>query len=155
MIKLALIFNEHKLSGKLTNWWTGCYAYHALWVDTERNEMYDMHLIRRRRVWPGHYEGHYLLFDAPGNVTREYLERMLSSDENWYGFADYMLFVLRPLYHLFGKSTPNAHGTICSEMVNNDIWASGGETPWEPDDAPPSPCDLYRFLSGANQDGKR
>jgi hypothetical protein len=145
MVKLAIIFNEHKLSGKLTKFWTGCYAYHCVWVDEKYRQMYDMHWIRRRRSWPHYPE--YVLFDAPGNVTREYLEGMLDSDESWYGVRDYVLFLFRPVFHLFGKSTPNAKGVICSEMLNNDIWACGGQTPWEPDDAPPSPCDLYRFLS--------
>ena len=116
--------------------------------------MYDMHLIRRRREWP-HY-ANYQLFDVPGNVWREYLERMLDTDTNVYGVFDYLLFMLRPLYHWLGKSTPNAGGVICSEMANFDIWANGGATPWLPEAAPPSPCDLYRFLAaptGSNDHG--
>lgn len=144
-MKLAIIFNQDKLSGKLTRWWTGCYAYHTVWVDEAANRMYDMHLIRRRRVWPHYPEANVLAFDVP-QVTREYLEGQLDTDESWYGWRDYALFALRPLYHLLGKSTRNAGGVICSEMINADIWACGGRTPWPVDGAPPSPCDLYRWM---------
>lgn len=145
---LAIIFNRRKLSGRLTRLFTGCYAYHAAWVDEEAGLMYDMHLIRRRRVWP-HYPIEQLqLFDVP-EVTRDYLESRLTTDEARYGWRDYLLFLLRPLYHLVGKSTRNAGGVICSEMVNADIWACGGTTPWRPQDPPPSPCDLVRWAVGA------
>lgn len=144
-IKLAIIFNEFKLSGRLTRLFTGCYAYHACWVDEERGLMWDMHLIRRRRTWPHYDQGQVLMFEAR-SVTREYLERALQSDGNTYGVLDYCLFALRPLFHLFGRSTPNARGVICSEMVNTDIWACGGATPWLPSGEPPSPCDLFHWL---------
>lgn len=146
-MKLAIIFNDHKLSGWLTKVWTGCYAYHVAWVDEATGKMWDMNLIRRRRAWP-HYQDEQLvlLFDAPGNVTVEYLERMLDIDEATYGWRDYLLFALRPIYHLFGRSTRNAGGVICSEMINIDIWNCGGTTPWNPIDLPPSPCDLYGWL---------
>lgn len=146
MVKLAVIFNADKLSGRLTRLFTGCSAYHVAWVDEEGGAMYDMNLLRRRRKWPYYPEGQALLFNAPAVVTVAYLEAQLTSDENRYGFSDYLLFALRPLYHLLGKSTRNAGGVICSEMVNNDIWACGGKTPWQPGDAPPSPCDLYGWL---------
>ncbi|MDO8294374.1 MAG: hypothetical protein Q7T29_16150 [Gallionella sp.] len=48
------------------------------------------------------------------------MERQLDVDTATYGWQDYLLFALRPLYHLLGKSTRNAGGVICSEMVNND-----------------------------------
>jgi hypothetical protein len=146
-MKLAIIFNRRKLSGWLTRFFTGCYAYHVAWVDEERGLMYDMHLIRRRRTWPHYPDSQVLLFDAPAPVTREYLEARLTDDGQWYGVFDYLLFALRPLYHLFGQSTRNAGGVICSEMVNNDIWRCGGVTPWRPDHEPPSPCDFYRWLT--------
>lgn len=145
-MKLAIVFNDHKLSGWLTKIGTGCYAYHAFWVDEDAGLMYDMHLIRRRRIWPHYQEGQVILFDAPANVTSKYLEDQLNSDENRYGVGDYILFLLRPFFHLFGKSTPNVGGLICSEMVNLDIWNCGGTTPWSVEVAPPSPCDLYRWL---------
>jgi hypothetical protein len=148
MIKVAVIFNKNKLSGKLTRFWTGCYAYHTAWVDLENNKLYDMNLIRRRKVWPTYGEKtKVVLFDAPANVTSAYLESQLETDKARYGVLDYCLFALRPIYHLFGRSTRNADGVICSEMLNNDIWACGGTTPFHPDAAPPSPCDLYRWLN--------
>jgi hypothetical protein len=150
-MKIAVIFNQDKFSGRLTRFFTGCYAYHLVFVDEEMGRMYDMNLLRRRRLWPHYNEENYLLFDAPGNVTREYLEHMLDTDKNRYGVIDYCLFALRPLFHLFGKSTRNAGGVICSEMVNIDIRACGGVTPWELDDPPPSPCDFFKFLVSEQQ----
>lgn len=146
-MKIAIIFNADKLSGKLTKFFTGCYAYHVGFVDIENDKFYDMNLIRRRRVWTEYArKREYLLFDAPGNVTRDYLEHMLDTDKNRYGMLDYCLFALRPLFHLFGKSTVNAGGVICSEMINIDVLACGGVTPWGLNDPPPSPCDWYRHL---------
>lgn len=147
-MQVAIIFNAHKLSGKLTRLFTGCYAYHVAWVDEAGGKMWDMNLLRRRRVWPHYPPEQVLLFDAPAQVTSGYLEQMLETDSNAYGWRDYLLFALRPLYHLFGRSTRNAGGVICSEMINNDIWACGGMTPWPVDGPPPSPCDLCRWLSG-------
>lgn len=144
-MKLAVIINASKLSGRLTKFFTGCPAYHVAWVDEESGLMYDMNLLRRRRKWPYYPLDQVALFDAPGNVTQAYLEDKLTSDDNIYGFFDYLMFLLRPVYHLFGKSTRNAGGVICSEMVNNDIWACGGTTPWNPGDEPPSPCDILRW----------
>lgn len=145
-MKIAIIFNRDKLSGKLTKFFTGEYAYHALWVDDANGKAYDMHWIRRRRLWPEYKPEQVVLFDSPCPITTEYLERELDTDTQWYGIRDYMLFALRPLFHLFGYSTINAGGVICSEMVNDDIWANGGNTPWPLEVAPPSPADLYRWL---------
>ena len=146
-MQLGIIFNKKKLSGKLTKFWTGCYAYHVLWIDEENSKFYDMSLIRRRGQWP-HYEDSTAIqkYDFP-LVTKEYLEKQLETDESRYGVFDYCLFALRPIYHLFGYSTRNASGVICSEMINNDLWACGYKTPWEPKRAPPSPCDFAKFLS--------
>lgn len=143
-MKLAFIFNAHKTSGKLTHFFTGCYCYHVAWVDEEAGVMYDMHLIRRRRAWPHYQEAQVVLVDLP-KVTRSYLEDKLTTDGSVYGWRDYLLFFLRPLYHLLGASTRNTGGVICSEMVNNDLWANGVPTHWQPGEAPPSPCDLYRW----------
>ncbi len=145
-MKIAIILNTGNLSGKLTKFFTGCYAYHTAWVDENAGLMYDMNLLRRRRKWPHYPDAQVALFDSPTDVTREYLEEKLTSDENRYGVLDYLMFALRWLYHLVGKSTRNAGGVICSEMVNNDIWACGGTTPWQPGDAPPSPCDILHWL---------
>lgn len=149
-MKLAVIFNSKKFSGRLTQIFTGCHAYHAAWVDDQALVMYDMHLIRRRRAWPHYPDAKVLLFDVP-EVTREYLEHQLSTDDNTYGWADYLLFALRPLYHLLGRSTRNAGGVICSEMIANDMRAAGVPTPWDEFTGPPSPCDLYRWANSLTE----
>jgi len=149
MIKVAFIFADpsEKISARLTLIFTGCAAYHIGFVDTERNKFYDMNLIRRRRVW-SEYERkrHCILFDAPGWIDADYLERMLDADKSRYSVLDYILFGLRPIYHLLGKSTPNAGGMICSEMVLIDLNANGANLPFDAKKAPPSPCDLFRFF---------
>lgn len=142
---LAVIFNEDRLSGKLTRWFTGCYAYHVAWVDLPNGKMYDMHFQRRRRLWPSYYDSQVLLFDVP-EMTVAIQERQLETQNYVYGVLDYALFLVRPLFHLFGKSTRNVNGVICSEMVNNDMRLAGIETPWEVTDEPPSPCDIYRWI---------
>lgn len=144
-MKLAIIFNADKWSGKLTKLFTGCYAYHTAWVDEERGFMYDMHWLRRRRLWPYYSSGEVLLFDFPA-MTAEFQEHKLSTDRATYGVLDYALFGFRWLYHLFGKSTRNAGGVICSEMIINDLREIGEEVPWKSYDPPPSPCDLYHWL---------
>lgn len=151
-IKIAIIYADpdEKFSAKLTQWFTGCPAYHCGFVDLERNKFYDMHLIRRRRLWHKYaLKREFQLFEVPGNViTAEFLEAKLDTDKNTYGIFDYALFALRPIFHFFGKSTVNAGGIICSEMINIDIIEAGGSTPWPVADQPPSPCDWNSFLSG-------
>lgn len=145
-MKAGFALNSKKVAGKLTKFFTGCYAYHAYWVDEKNGKMYDMNLLRRRREWP-HYDTNIevILFDVP-EVTTEFLEHKLDTDTSTYGWKDYLLFSIRPIYHLFGKSTRNVNGIICSEMVNNDMWECGVKTPWKPSDPPPSPCDLLKWF---------
>lgn len=143
-MKLGIIFNQNKWNARLTNFFTGCYAYHTVWVDEESGFMYDMNKLRRKRKWPRYNEDEVLLFDIP-EVTREYLEMKNLSDDTLYGYLDYLLFGLRWFYHLIGKPTRNAGGMICSEMTNIDLWNSGVITPWKPEDAPPSPCDIFKW----------
>ena len=79
-------------------------------------------------------------------MIAEFLERRLDEDDSIYGWRDYLLFALRPLYHLIGKSTRNVGGVICSEMTNNDMIDCGASTPWPKDGPPPSPCDQLKWL---------
>lgn len=146
-IKVGIIVGDPKTNflSKLTKIFTKCEAYHCVFVDEESMLCYDMYWLRRRRVWPKYTEQQVILFDIPW-VTKEYLEHRLSTDESEYGFLDYIQFLFRPLYHFFGKSTKNAGGVICSEMVNSDIIACGGTTPFDPNGEPPSPCDVYNWL---------
>lgn len=144
-MKLAIIYNEHKFSGKLTKFFTGSYAYHCAWVDEEEELMYDMNLINRRRTWP-HYSppATWKLYDFP-EVTRDYLEHQLTFDDNSYGIIDYCMFLIRPLFHMVGKSTVNARGIICSEKINIDLWNCGIRTRFRMADEPPSPADIDKL----------
>lgn len=144
-MKLAIIFNDKKLFGRLTKLFTGLSAYHVGWVDEEHNKFYDMHAIRRRRYWSDYeHDKRYVLVDFP-EVTKKQLEHELDVCDQLYGIVDYVLFGLRPLFHLFGQSTRNAGGIICSEMVNIDAIIAGVNTPWPLDAPPPSPADWYRW----------
>ncbi len=144
--KIAFIYSEKKLSGKLTKFFTGSYCYHVGWVvtnpHTNEEEFFDMHLLRRVRPWPYYGSDKVIKLVDPGvEVSWEYLYGELKSDENAYGVMDYVLFGIRPLMHLFGKSTKNAGGVICSEMVYNDLWNNGYDKIFF---EVPSPADLEK-----------
>ena len=141
-MKLAFIYSTKKFSGKLTKFFTDSYCYHVGFV--EDDIFYDMHLIRRKRIWSDYSKNKEVtLIDCPAPVTREYLERKLATDTSTYGWMDYLLFGLRPLFHLFGQSTINAGGVICSEMVYEDLRECGW--PHEFFEVP-SPADLEKVL---------
>lgn len=147
MAQLAIFYNQHSWMGKLTKIFTGSYAYHAGWICEAEDKFYDMHLIRRRRIWSKErIDREYRLYDFPF-VTYNYLEMMNDIDINTYGFIDYILFAVRPVYHLFGKSTRNMHGVICSEMCNWDLIRCGYTTPFSATTEPPSPADLEKWIN--------
>ena len=148
-MKLAIIHADpaRKLSARLTQWFTGSTAYHCGFLDETDNTWFDMSWLARKALWPRYFPPvkWIVLYDFP-SLTRAQCEEFLKRDSDIkYGVLDYLLFGLRPIYHLLGKSTRNAGGVICSEMVNNDLWDCGVKTPWKPIDAPPSPCDLLRW----------
>ena len=145
-MKIAFISNPNKLSGKLTKFFTGSYCYHVALVDEINGVMYDQNLLLRRRLWP-HYgdETTVTLIESPVKITSEYMEQLLSTDEATYGWIDYCLFALRPVYHLFGKSTRNANGVICSELVYSVLLMNGWKHRFK---EVPSPADLERVLNG-------
>ena len=146
-MKIAFIYNPNKLSGKLTKLFTDSFCYHCGWVDEERDLFFDMHLIRRVRIWSDYSHGKDVkLVESPVPVSFEYLFGKLKSDENTYGVIDYVLFALRPLFHLIGKSTPNAKGVICSEMIYDDLKANGWQHEFK---EVPSPADLEKALNVA------
>jgi hypothetical protein len=130
-------------SSTLTRLFTGSTCYHVGFTDGVK--FWDMNLIRRRRLWPQYVTRKTIAFTCPVPVSAEYLDRMLDTDANHYGFVDYFLFLLRPLYHLIGRSTRNAGGVICSEMVANDLRANGWEVEYP---EVPSPADLERVILG-------
>ena len=143
-MKIAFIRADpkKKLSARLTLFWTGSATYHVGFTDG--NFFWDQNLLRRVRRWP--YYGSdttIVLVDCPVDVSVGYLTDKLLDDENHYGWFDYMMFALRPIYHLFGKSTRNMGGVICSEMVANDLQANGWGVQF---DEVPSPADLEKVL---------
>jgi hypothetical protein len=55
---------------------------------------------------------------------------------------------MRPLFHIMGKSTINAGGVICSEMVANDLNAHGWGVHFH---QVPSPADLELTIGGRKE----
>jgi hypothetical protein len=141
-MKIAFIYGK-KPSSTLTKIFTGSTCYHVGFTDGVK--FWDMHLIRRRRLWSIYNNKKTVLIEAPVSITAEYLDHKLDTDEARYGIIDYLLFGLRPIYHLFGKSTRNAGGVICSEMVADDLNANGWRYTFK---EVPSPADLEYALGG-------
>ena len=142
-MKIAFIYGD-KLSSRLTKLFTGSTCYHVGFTDGVR--FWDMNFIRRRRLWPCYPESRVVLAPVPVPVTAEYLDHKLDTDESIYGVVDYLLFGLRPIYHLFGQSTRNAGGIICSELIANDLNAHGWEYQFK---EVPSPADLEMAIFGS------
>lgn len=147
-MKIVFVYGKQP-SSTLTKIATGSTCYHVGFTDGFH--FWDMNLIRRRRLWEGLYpESHVILKDAPVPITAEYLDWKLDTDDSRYGFLDYMLFVLRPIYHLFGQSTRNMSGKICSELIVDDLNENGwGETFKEV----PSPADIEFRIFGIRDVG--
>ena len=141
-MKIAFIYGN-KPSSTLTKIFTGSTCYHVGFTDGVK--FWDMHLIRRRRLWSIYNNKKTVLIEAPVSITAEYLDHKLDTDDAKYGIIDYGLFGLRPIYHLFGKSTRNAGGLICSEMVADDLNAHGWRYTFK---EVPSPADLEYALCG-------
>mgnify|MGYP001160656328 CR=1 FL=1 len=141
-MKIAFIYGKQP-SSTLTKFFTGSACYHVGF--TNGVHFWDMNLIRRRRLWPLYPEGRVILAECPVEISADYLDHMLDTDEHTYGWRDYLLFALRPLYHLFGQSTRNAGGVICSEMVADDLKANGWAVRF---DEVPSPADLELAIIG-------
>jgi pyruvate/2-oxoglutarate/acetoin dehydrogenase E1 component len=93
-VKVAFIYGE-KLSSTLTKFFTGSNCYHVGF--TNGVHFWDMHLIRRRRLWPAYPCSRVLLAECPVSITAEYLERKLDTDDSVYGWLDYLLFALQIL----------------------------------------------------------
>lgn len=145
MGKIQIVFVYGKQpSSTLTMLATGSTCYHVGFTDGRH--FWDMNLIRRRRLWQGLYpEDRVILKDAPVTITAEYLNWKLDTDESTYGYLDYLLFSVRWLYHLFGQSTRNMGGKICSELVEEDLRAFG----WPVQFAEvPSPADIEVAILG-------
>lgn len=159
-MKIALIYSDSNFSSVLTQFFTGTRDYHICFVDDDLKTMWDQHWLFRQIPW--HYENegskHYDLFECPFPITAEELDQEVMQDvrdfcdehKHWinvlYGWRDYSMFALRPIYHALGKSTPNFGGTVCSGRVR-DIGARRGWTELgSVFDAEPSPADWRRFF---------
>ena len=131
---------DKKLSAWLTAFFTGSTAYHCGFVCEETGTFYDMNLLPRKLPWPRYNPPKWVMLYPVPVLTRQHCEDFLKMDgEQKYGWLDYALFALRPIYHLFGKSTRNANGMICSEMCA--VWMNRVcyDVPMSP---VPSPADL-------------
>ena len=146
--KIVFLTNKRNRSGILTKFFTGCYAYHSGFL-VPSGYFYDMYYMRRRVKWPykPYHESSAIMFDSPVEIPEEYFVHKILEGVDHYSMMDYALFALRPLFHLFGKSTRNYNGLICSEQVNFDLIAHGWKSPWPIKAAPPSPCDLLKHFS--------
>jgi hypothetical protein len=146
-MKFALIYSTTKFNAKLTKFFTNSYAYHCGFYDQASDTFYDMHWVPRKTSWSERGYKEFTLHDCP--LTLEQAEAFLKQDslKIRYGWVDYLLFALRPFYHLVGKSTRNAEGWICSEHCNVWWWRVDPHgTPFNPQHAPPSPGDFERWL---------
>jgi hypothetical protein len=141
-MKLVFIYGK-PVSSALTKLFTGSSCYHVGFTDGIK--FWDMNLIRRRRLWPQYAAENCILWDCPATVTAEYLDHKLDTDGAQYGVFDYALFCVRWAYHLVGRSTRNAGGVICSEMVANDLIANGWNQRF---DEVPAPADLELAIIG-------
>ncbi|HQR98314.1 MULTISPECIES: hypothetical protein [unclassified Polaromonas] len=142
-MKLVFIYGN-RFNSRLTKLFTDSTCYHVGFTDGVK--FWDMNLIRRRRLWPLYPAERTIVVECPVPMTAEYLDRQLDTDESHYGVLDYLLFGLRGLYHLVGKSTRNAGGVICSEMVANDLAANGWDRRFV---EVPSPADLELVILGS------
>jgi hypothetical protein len=141
-VQIVFIYGK-RVSSSLTKFFTGSTCYHCGFTDGVK--FWDMNLIRRRRLWPLYPAGHVIAVATPVPMTAAYLDQQLDTDSVRYGVLDYALFGLRWLYHLVGKSTRNAGGLICSELVANDLIANGWSVRF---DEVPSPADLELAILG-------
>lgn len=152
-MKLAIIHApaDKRISAWLTQLFTGSTAYHCGFVDESDGTFFDMNLLPRKVAWPRYAPPKWVnLYPVP-MLTRAQCEAYLKIDGSVrYGVMDYILFGLRPLYHLFGKSTRNAGGMICSEMCAVWLERSGYDAPTEP---VPSPADLEAWARNQQEGG--
>lgn len=140
-MKVAFFYGKQPQSA-LCRIFTGSSCYHVGFTDGEK--LWDMNLLRRRRVWSDKAAGQVLLVDCPAPVTYDHLEHKLETDENHYGFLDYLSFGIR---RVFKRLRFNGKGLICSEMVLNDLKACGWTPPAGFPEVP-SPADLEKVLLG-------
>lgn len=147
--KIVFFMSPFTAKGKLMKVFTGCYSYHCGILMWDTMNFYDMFWMRRKRSWVDvvsqldHKKAIFKIVDSPVEIPENYLESMVLNHNTHYGVIDYALFGVRWAYHLVGKTTRNAGGLICSEMVHNDLILHNWHVTYK---EVPSPCDLVRAL---------
>lgn len=158
-MKLALIWSDKKLSAKLTEFFAGTRDYHIAFVSDDGVVMWDQHWLFRREDWQAYSRNkHFDLFPCPFEISPAQLDAEVFQDvidfcgkkpwlEVLYGWRDYIAFALRPVFHAFGRSTPNFGGRVCSGRIR-DIGAthSGWLGLGTEQDPEPSPSDWRRWI---------
>lgn len=139
-MKVAFAYN-HGISSVLTKFFTGSGCYHVFFTDGFH--LWDMNLKMQRRLLTAYQPENLRMVESPVPVSKEFLECKLDTFDESYGVMDYLLFALRPLYHLFGQSTRNQGGVICSELVYMFLRENGWTVEFN---EVPSPADLERVL---------
>lgn len=142
---MQIVFVYDKpLSSALTKFFTGSRCYHVGFTDGVR--FWDMNKIRRRRLWKDLYPSERIvLHPCPVEITAEYLDYKLDTDESEYGYLDYLMFLFRWPASALGLRVMNAWGLICSEMLYEDFRANGWSVTYE---ETPSPADLELSIMG-------
>lgn len=147
--KIVFFLNPKSFKGWLMKAFTGCYSYHCGFLMEDTQMFYDMFWMRRRAPWadvmaqPNHKGSIFKIIDSPVTIDESYLVDQILNHNTHYGVVDYAKFALRWVYHFVGKSTPNADGVICSEMVHVDLKAHHWSVVYK---EVPSPCDLIKGL---------
>jgi hypothetical protein len=147
--KIVFFLNTKSFKGKLMKAVTGCYSYHCGFLVEDSQLFYDMFWMRRRRPWAevvdqiSHDDSIFKIVDSPVEIPEPYFIDKILNGNTHYSLGDYARFGLRWFYHLFGKTTVNADGLICSEMVHCDLVEHNWHVTFK---EVPSPCDLIKGL---------
>lgn len=128
-----------------TNVFTGKPAFHAGFVDLNKNELIDMYKNVRVASWPRYFGDKYDIRLYPADlIDRAGLDELIEKNKNeGYGYLDYLSFGIRWLANLVHVYPPDFRGTICSELVSE--WANtfGYDFPVKP---VLSPTGLERYI---------
>lgn len=146
-VKIAIICDKSRWSAILQRIgvWLGkqidCqeYPYHAAFYDTEEGRYYDMHVSFRKAPAGAYKSKTVYLFATTVEVPVAMLERQIG--RRVYGVLDVLLYVPAKWLRI------NLPGDHCSEAINDILRLCGEETPWTMFDAPPSPCELLKWLA--------
>lgn len=147
--KIVFFLNTKSFKGWLMKKFTGCYSYHCGFLMEDTQMFYDMFWMRRRLPWgtvinaKNHEGSTFKIIDSPVEIPENYLASCILDSNTHYGVLDYIRFGFRWAYHLVGKTTKNAGGLICSEMVHNDLILHHWHVTYK---EVPSPCDLIKAL---------